>query len=524
MSPSINPANTLDEQDVIKLVERWRESPLAYLDECLGIGAIWKLQAQLLDACPRAIREHKAIYVASGHALGKDYICGCIGNWFLDTHIPSKVILTAPSDRQVKRIMWAECLARFNGKKIKLWGKAFTNPYIEIRREDWFLLGFATKDTGAAAESGGGKFQGLRAATNMCVIVTEAQAIENQIFDQIDAVTTAQNCLVIYIGNPTRAKGRFAQGLRDKENNIVFHFSCLDNPNYIHKEIKIPGLATYNWVEDKRRKWGESDPRWVGRVLGQIPDNALNNTFPQSWINHVQERCGFLAVHGWQAGVSVDSAGEGVDENVIMSGKQGEVQEVYTKTLMTPTEIAHKAVEMCKHIGGTFIVFDCDGVGIRDYQEACNLPIDYLRGIQIIKFHGSGSSTIFETLPDGKKRPMYQNLRAEASFVTRDRGYAGKCSIEKKDKELIDDLMEEEYFENDRGLIQIEPKEDLKERLERSPGRGDAYKMLQWAFEQDFKDETYADTEAARETMPRYGNTDADVSVTGALPRYGNME
>lgn len=511
--------------EVLATIEYWRENPQKYLTECLGITKIWELQNDLLNSCNKAIKEHKHIYIASGHALGKDFICSCIANWFLDCFIPSKVILTAPSDRQVKKIMWAEALSRFNNKIIKLWGKAFTNPYIEIRQEDWFLLGFATKDTGAAADSGGGKFQGVRAAKNMCVIVTEAQAVEDSIYDQIDAVATAENCLVIFIGNPTRARGRFAKGLKNKTNNIVYNFSCLDNPNYINRKIMIPGLATYEWVEDKRTKWGEEDPRWIGRILGQVPDNALSNTFPQSWINHVRERCGFLSIHSADAGVAVDSAGEGVDDNVIMSGKGGEVMEVYTKTLMTPTEVAHKAVEMCKRIFGKFIIFDCDGVGIRDYQECCKLPEEYLRGIQIIKFHGSEPSTIFETLPDGSRRPLYANLRAEASFITRDRGFAGKCSIEEKDKELIDDLMEEEYFENKRGLTQIEPKEDLKERLERSPGRGDAYKMLQWAFEQNFEDKTYADTQPNR--TPKYGLTDSDIETNRGqfnLPRFGRTD
>ena len=508
-------------EDVVKLTDQWRQDPLKYVDECLGLKKIWRLQEELLKACPIAIKEKKPIYVGSGHALGKDYICSAAGQWFLDCFIPSKVILTAPSDRQVKKIMWAETLSRFNNKKIKLWGKAFTNPYIEIRPEDWFLLGFATKDTGAAAEAGGGKFQGLRAAKNMCVIVTEAQAIEDPIYDQIDAVTTAENCLTIYIGNPTRAKGRFAKGLKDKQSNIVFNFSCLDNPNYIYREIRLPGLATYEWVEDKRKRWGESDPRWIGRVLGQIPDNAMSNTFPQSWIDHVRERCGFLSRYSVDAGVSVDSAGEGVDDNVIMSGKGGEVMDVYTKTLMTPTEIVHKAVEMCKAINGYFIVFDCDGVGIRDYQEACALPEDYLRGIQIIKFHGSEPSTLFEDLPGGRKRPLYANLRAEASFVTKDRGLAGRCSINENDKELIDDLMEEEHFENNRGLTQIEPKEDIKERLERSPGRGDAYKMLQWAFAQGIEDKTYADTRP--NVLPRYGLVDDNI-FGAALPAYGRAE
>ena len=159
----------------------------------------------------------------------------------------------------------------------------------------------------------------------------------------------------------------------------------------------------------------------------------------------------------------------------------------------------------------------------------------YLSGIQLIKFHGSAPSQ--ETLDiqnkDGKtiSKPMYENIRAEASFITRDRGLAGKCSINEQDKELIDDLKEEEYFENKKGVLQIEPKDELKERLERSPGRGDAYKMLQWAFHQEVKDTTYAHTEINK--RPAYGVTDLDIAPTSSaqpgfhhtqLPAYGRTD
>jgi len=513
-------------ENLAKVVTLWKSDPLFYLRTQLGIpeDKIWSLQRDLVLNCLTAIKEHKPIYLGSGHSLGKDYICSAVALWFLESFAPSKVILTSPSDRQVKMIMWGETLEKWNKRIVKLPGKAFANPYIERRKEDWFLLGFATKDTGASADASGGKFQGFH-SSSLCVIVSEAQAVEDSIYDQIDAILTAENSLAIFIGNPTRAKGRFAAGLRDKEHNIVANFSCLDNPNYKEHKIVIPGLATYEWVEDKRRRWGESDPRWVGRVLGQIPDVAINNTFPLSLIDHMRGRHGMLAVHSDNAGVSVDPAGEGVDENVFMSGKGGEVLDVFTKTIMSASEKAIKAVEMCREIKGKFIIVDCDGIGIETYTELTKLPEAFTRGIEIIKFHGSASSAVTAEAgavgSNEKSRPMYQNMRAEASFVSRERGQTGKAGVNPKDNELLEDLMEEEYFENNRGLIQIEDKKDLKERLGRSPGRGDAWKMLQWAFSQDIKDNTtYQDEENQH---PQYGITEeaAEMVGTHATPAYG---
>jgi hypothetical protein len=440
------------------------------------------LQEDLLLCLHRAITERKPIYIGSGHSLGKDYICAAAGLWFLDTFTPSIVILTAPTDRQVQKIMWGETLNKWNKRKIPLGGKAFTSPYIEIQKDNWYLLGFTTRESGPSMESGGGKFQGFH-SPNICVIASEAQAIEDNIYDQIDGITSSENVLSIFIGNPTRAKGRFAAGLRDKTNNIVFNFSCLENPNYIERKTVIPGLASYEWVEDKRKRWGEEDPRWIGRVLGQIPTQALNNTFPEWLLNHIKSRHGLLARFGENAGVAIDPAGEGVDDNVFMAGKNGEPLNIFTKTIMSPTESALKGVEMCKQVDGNFIITDCDGLGIGIYQELIRLDKQFLQGIQLIKFHGSSKSEVREI----KDKPMCENLRSEAAFVAQARAKAGKASIDPLDQELFEDLGEEEFFTNGKGLLQIEPKVDIKERLGRSPGRGDAWKMLQWAFEKNFK-------------------------------------
>ncbi len=498
--------NSPDLVDAITLqLDRWKLSPRNYCRDVLGIPKLWKLQDQLLDCLPDAIKERKSIYVASGHSLGKDYICAAIALWFLQCFRPSNVILTGPTDRQVKNIQWKETLGHWNNKKHNLGGKAFVEPFIKIS-DDWFLMGFTTAGMGASKESGG-RFQGLHAPA-VCVIVTEAQAVEDTIYDEIDAITTPENVLVIYIGNPTRARGRFAAGLRDSKRNKVFHFSCLENPNYLERKTVIPGLASYEWVEAMREKWGEGDPRWVGRVLGRVPDAAMNSIFPQDVIDHALERYGFIASHSDNRGVAVDPAGEGVDDNVFYSGSGGEVMDTFTKTLMSPSDSAHKAVEMCKKINGNFIIVDCDGLGIGVYQHLKGLAPSFLQGISILKFHGSGKTTV----PEGA-RPIYENMRCEAAFTARDRIKRGEASIFHRDVELLEDLREDVHFENAKtGLLQIIPKEEIKEVLGRSPGRGDCWKMLQWAFEKNVKPNVY---EKERTPSQQYAISDEGFAPGG---------
>lgn len=239
-----------------------------------------------------------------------------------------------------------------------------------------------------------------------------------------------------------------------------------------------------------------------------------NKVFTSTIIDHMKSRQGLLARHSANSGVSIDPAGDGADDNVLMSGRGGEVIEVLTKTRMSPSDRAHKAVQMCRRINGGFIIVDCDGVGIDTWQELNAFDDAYTHGIEIVKFHGSAKSEVMEC-----DRPIYANKRAEAHFVARKRAFDGQAGIDDQDIELIEDLSEPEFFTNKQGLIQIEPKEDIKERLGRSPGRGDAYVMLQYGFEQEFKFDTRAYMETKEARLPQYALND-DNFMEGALQRF----
>ena len=460
-------------------LNEWLKRPQSYFKDILQVPAIWQGQDDILKALPDAIREHKPIYVASGHSLGKDFIVAGIGLWFLDCYYPSKVIMTAPTERQVKKIMWSETLNHWSNRPTALGGKEFSDPYIEIEKDKHFLIGFTTKESGASKKAQGAKFQGFH-SPNIAIIVSEAQAVEDNIFEQIDAISIGQNVLVIYIGNPTRASGRFAKGLRDRDSNIVFNFSCLESPNYKHKKHLIPGLVDYKWVEDKRKRWGEEDPRWFGRVLGQIPPTSIDNVFAQRDIDMAlayNER----EVIGTNRGVAIDCAGEGDDENVIYGGLDGKTTRDHVRLHQSPSENAMRTQSIAGELRGNFIIVDCDGLGIGTWQELMNIE-GLSDRLVIVKYHGGASTKDMF----GEDKLQFQNMRAMAHFIARDRIRRGQAGIP-DDRFLIEELLEIKFFENRRGLIQIEDKTDIKERLGRSPDRADAWVMLQWGFEQNYE-------------------------------------
>lgn len=218
---------------------------------------------------------------------------------------------------------------------------------------------------------------------------------------------------------------------------------------------------------------------------------TTNRVFPSSLLDHMKGRHAILALSRIRnnIGVAVDPSGMGVDENVFLSGNDGLPLEKYKKTIMSATEKALKAVEMCKRVNGWWIVVDCDGVGIETYKELIDLPDYVLNGIQVIAFHGSAPSSKKMFIGTKQERPMYLNMRAEAAFVSQKRGYSGFAAVDPDERILIEDLAADNA-ETKGGLLKLVDKIEIKKILKRSPGEGDAWKMFQWGCEQDYQDQT----------------------------------
>ena len=218
-----------------------------------------------------------------------------------------------------------------------------------------------------------------------------------------------------------------------------------------------------------------------------------NRVFPTALLEHMILRQDVLNLSRIRnnIGVAVDPSGMGVDSNVFMAGNDGLILDVFERTIMSASEKAVKALEMCKRVNGWWILVDCDGIGAETYKELIDLPEGYRAGIQIIAFNGSAPArqTLFTGM--GLERPMYANMRAEAAFVAQRRGYNGMVGLDPSDKLLREDLEADTAFCNGRGLQQLTAKDEIKKIIKRSPGRGDCWKMLQWGFEQNYDDQTY---------------------------------
>lgn len=180
--------------------------------------------------------------------------------------------------------------------------------------------------------------------------------------------------------------------------------------------------------------------------------------------------------------VVCDVARFGDDETVIFDMEETEItaEEVYGQKATTYT--AQRLFLRQKALGGCLVVVDDTGVG--------GGVTDQLRemGVSVLAFNGAEASDDPDT---------YYNLRAQAWWEA-GLGYSnGDICQNREDEELAADLTAPRYdFRN--GRILVEAKKDIKERLKRSPGRGDAYVMGYYGLRRAWSPEKRALDKKAR--------------------------
>lgn len=428
----------------------------------LGLSRFSKDQARILESIPQAIKEFKPLVIPSANSQGKDFLASCIGPWFLYNYHPSKVIITAPTDRQVKEIMWAELETRWNNAIIPLDGRIITCK-IEVE-PNWYLIGFTTKETGGTI----GKAQGFH-SQNICVIISEAQAVQDSIFDQLDSILNAENNLLIMIGNPLVTTGKFARAIKDTTHNIVITLDAINSPNYVHKEDVIPGMASYRWIEKKRQEWdpeGTGDhPLWRARVRGLLPKTSIDAVFSLDLVDRMVVQVPRQMVR--KIVTSCDPARMGDDECVIYGGVSGRIVKQDILSQSAADMVCSRVLQMVKETNANHITCEADGLG----GPICDF-INKLKpyGVTLQSVNMSGK-------PEDEEQ--FFNLRAEMYWYARIQAEEGKVSIP-DDEYLKQELSETRYFYNAKGKIQLEKKEDIKERIGRSPDRADAWVMNIW--------------------------------------------
>ena len=438
---------------------RLREDPMFFCRHILGVEP-WGKQREVL----RSLRDHDRVAVRSGHGTGKSFIASAAALWFLYAYYPAKVITTAPTWNQVRQILWSELRRLHGGSRVPLGGKVLEE---RIRlSEEAFAVGISTDE----AE----RFQGFH-AEHVLVILDEAPGVRAEIWEAAQTLLTGRVGKILAIGNPTRASGPFYECFTEGSGWRRVCISCLDSPNLRQGRIVYPRLVTANWIEGRRREWGEGSALWRSRVLGEFPEDEQSLLIPRAWLEAAgkpgaaEKERDTNADNPEHAGedalcLGVDVAREGADATVFLLRDGRRVIEAREEHGWSTMRVCGQVVELMRERGidASRVFIDDTGLGagvtdrLRELGHAVNAVICAARADDPAHFLNLRAQMFWrlrEALnPEGAQRlripPGLTELRRELGALT--------------------------YELTSSGAIKIVDKVSLRGRISGSPNHADA--------------------------------------------------
>ncbi len=426
------------------------QDPVLFAQRRLGITP-WSRQAEIL----RAVAQHQRVAVRSGHKIGKSTSAAILALWWMARYPDGRVVMTAPTGRQVRIVLWREVTRLYRMARPSFGGELHKVPEHGLQFEDGReIVGFSTDEPE--------KIAGVSGA-HVLYIIDEGSGIEELIYEAIEGSRAGGASMVVF-GNPTQTAGTFFLAFTElKDRWHCIHVSSEESPN-VTGECAVPGLATKEWVEEKREEWTENSPLFQVRVRGNFPTASENAVMGIELVEAARRRHTETLDEG-PLSIGVDVARFGDDETVIwpVRGKRALTPKIMRNmdTVAVAGEVLSIARRLRRGNERPSIKVDVIGVGagvadqLRTHED-----------MKVIDVNVGESAVV-----SAKDEPEYNRLRDQLWFILK--AWLATGSIP-DDGKLQAELLAPLYGFTVAGKLKVEAKDETKKRINRSPDRADA--------------------------------------------------
>ena len=424
-----------------------REHPGIFAKRHLGID-LWYKQREVLNA----LCKNKRVAVRSCNGSGKTFTAALAAIWWLMAHENAVVITTAPTERQVRELLWREIRKVYDQNRDLIGGK-ISSTRLDLSNQR-FAFGFSTDTPG--------RFQGFH-NENILIIVDEASEVREFIFDAILGSMSTRNARMLLIGNPTKLAGTFYDAFHKNRGHWkTIHISAFDTPAFNNRadndEPPPEGIATPEYAELVARERGKESHAYQVRVLGEFPSKAIDTLIPLKLLEAAAQR-NIEQLQGHEAVMGLDVArfGDAMSVAVVRRGPQVIDLVAFRKTDLMQT--TGKALDLARRHDVKTIYVDEIGMGAG--------VLDRLNEINDIRAEGVNVAN------KADETERYANLRAQMFDGLRQRFADDDIAIP-DDAELVSQLASLTYIYNSRGQLQLESKDDIRRSGRQSPDKADA--------------------------------------------------
>ena len=432
--------------------ENWRKDPVGFVTKELEAEP-WSKQKEILES----VRDYSRVAVRSCNGSGKTYIAAHAVLWWLMCYPESLVITTAPTEHQVRDVLWREIRRVYRGNEDFIGGKLLKTS-LEIA-DKHYALGLSTNTPE--------RFQGFHEG-HILFVVDEASGVREGIFEAIEGSMTSEHSRMLLLGNPTSLSGYFYEAFHRRRSLWkTIHISALDTPNLTEEKVPKPTLVTKQWVEDAKVNWGEDSPMYQIRVLGEFPSESEDTLISLKIIEEAvvgkDESPDFR--DGGPVEIGVDVARFGSDRTVICARRGDRVIDMASYTKKDTMETAGLVKALVEQYSPVCVRVDSIGVGAGVVDRLKEQGVPGIVGINVAQR---------ATNPE-----HFANLKAELYDGLRERFQQGRIRIP-SDQKLISELASIRYSFTSSGQTRLEDKDELRGRGQPSPDLADAL-MLAFA-------------------------------------------
>lgn len=486
----------LEQDDIDAFVTKYQTDWVQHIVDLQGVVTLEEYQIRVI----KKVMQHERVCISACHDVGKTFMLAKIILAFMSMYPGAKVITTAPTFNQVKRLLWSEIRNGWKKSKHPLGGVMLQTEW-KID-DDWFAIGFTSKNEATMGDGQGTSsgFQGFH-GEHVMIVFDEATGVPHQVWTQAEGMLTSGSVKFIAIGNPTARNSEFFKCFSSPAWEKIY-LSCFDSPNLIangikdlkdlrreHERLKEmpekkayerlrsykivqPKLLSLSWVMQAALKWGIEHPLFISKVLGKFPDEDANVMIPLSIVEQAQLRYENMThkpnPKPKMRTIGVDPARFGPDMTVITVLEDG-VQTLLKRIAKSrTTEVSGEIVNYLKPLPRALteiIVVDATGIGsgvIDDLKEAQSSKDGLPSSIGVREVHfGAACDSNIETKKKSVKM-HYLNVKAKMfDYLSKD---IRSTLALMPDNIYLEQLPTILYKFTSKGQLIIESKDDYKKR------------------------------------------------------------
>lgn len=479
---------------------KYQKDPIGWAHDILGIpretlvwaandayqGHAWDGTENPLQAIADALVAWQDVGVESATGTGKSFFFAVLVLWFLACFEDSLVNTHAPKEDQLTKAIWKEIG--------KLWPRfqphfpKATLLSLGIRMRGGLDQSWAANGVSVgivAGETVASKAQGAH-AKYMLTLYEETPGIPPQVIEAGENTSTGPFNVRAAIGNPNHQLDTLHK-FCTSPGVVHVRISALDHPNVVLNNADfIPGAVSVKSIERRLAKYGETSPVYQSRVRGVSPEQSSDALIQLSWLKAAAHRYELRKIAGT---VPTKVTGKGVDVANSEHGDRACIVDfadncwIRVDAFQCPNAglLGDQIVKEGKRQGldSNRIGVDAIGVGASTVNEATRQKYP----VQAI-YAGNSPEIKAEKAPDGKfvewspDVNQHKNLRGQMYWQARIDLQDGVVDGP-EDQELWEELIAP-TFDDSSKVVVVESKQDIKDRLGRSPDKADAWVIANW--------------------------------------------